>query len=60
MRARECPSLPLARSAGSILLQKFPACIMRITDPKTTALIFRTGKMIVTGAKVWGMGGGRP
>jgi len=29
----------------------FAAAIMRIRDPKTTALIFRSGKMVCTGAK---------
>lgn len=32
-------------------LQRFAAVIMRIRDPKTTALIFASGKMVVTGAK---------
>merc|ERR1712023_444651 len=31
--------------------QKFAAVIMRIREPKTTALIFASGKMVVTGAK---------
>ena len=31
--------------------KRFAAVIMRIRDPKTTALIFRSGKMVVTGAK---------
>lgn len=31
--------------------QRFAAVIMRIREPKTTALVFRTGKMVVTGAK---------
>lgn len=31
--------------------KRFQAVIMRIRDPKTTALIFHSGKMIVTGAK---------
>lgn len=31
--------------------RRFQAVIMRIREPRTTALIFRTGKMIVTGAK---------
>ena len=31
--------------------QRFPAVIMRIRDPKTTALIFASSKMVVTGAK---------
>lgn len=34
-----------------IPLQRFAAVIMRIRDPKTTALIFASGKMVVTGAK---------
>ncbi|XP_076910031.1 TATA-box-binding protein-like [Bidens hawaiensis] len=31
--------------------KRFAAIIMRIREPKTTALIFRTGKMVCTGAK---------
>lgn len=31
--------------------KRFQAVIMRIREPRTTALIFRTGKMIITGAK---------
>ncbi|CAN1180245.1 TATA-box-binding protein [Linum perenne] len=31
--------------------KRFSAVIMRIRDPKTTALIFASGKMVVTGAK---------
>ena len=31
--------------------QRFAAVIMRIRDPKTTALIFASGKMVCTGAK---------
>ncbi|KAL0480068.1 transcription initiation factor TFIID TATA-box-binding protein [Acrasis kona] len=31
--------------------KRFAALIMRIRDPKSTALIFATGKMVVTGAK---------
>jgi len=31
--------------------KRFAAVIMRIRDPKTTALIFASGKMVVTGAK---------
>ncbi|KAJ0697671.1 putative TATA-box binding protein [Helianthus annuus] len=33
------------------LLQRFAAVIMRIREPKTTALIFASGKMVCTGAK---------
>jgi transcription initiation factor TFIID TATA-box-binding protein len=32
-------------------MQRFAAVIMRIREPKTTALIFASGKMVVTGAK---------
>jgi len=32
-------------------LQRFAAVIMRIREPKTTALIFSSGKMVITGAK---------
>jgi transcription initiation factor TFIID TATA-box-binding protein len=31
--------------------RRFAAVIMRIREPKTTALIFSSGKMVVTGAK---------
>lgn len=31
--------------------KRFAAVIMRIRDPKTTALIFASGKMVVTGAR---------
>ena len=31
--------------------KRFAAVIMRIRDPKTTALIFSSGKMVITGAK---------
>ena len=31
--------------------KRFAAVIMRVREPKTTALIFRSGKMVVTGAK---------
>lgn len=30
---------------------RFAAVIMRLQRPKTTALIFRSGKMVITGAK---------
>lgn len=33
------------------LLQRFAAVIMRIREPKTTALVFGSGKMVCTGAK---------
>lgn len=33
------------------MIKRFAAVIMRIRDPKTTALIFASGKMVVTGAK---------
>ena len=31
--------------------QRFAAVVMRIREPRCTALVFRTGKMVVTGAK---------
>jgi transcription initiation factor TFIID TATA-box-binding protein len=31
--------------------RRFAACIMRIREPKTTALIFKSGKVVCTGAK---------
>ena len=35
--------------------QKFAAVIMRIREPKTTALIFQSGKMVITGARSPGL-----
>lgn len=34
-------------------LQRFAAVIMRIREPRTTALVFSSGKMVCTGAKRW-------
>jgi transcription initiation factor TFIID TATA-box-binding protein len=31
--------------------KRFAAVISRLTEPRTTALIFKTGKMVITGAK---------
>jgi transcription initiation factor TFIID TATA-box-binding protein len=31
--------------------RRFAAVIMRICEPRTTALVFKTGKMIATGVK---------
>jgi len=31
--------------------KRFAACIMRVREPKTTALVFRSGKVVCTGAK---------
>lgn len=31
--------------------RRFAAVIIRIRDPKTTALIFKSGRMVITGAK---------
>lgn len=39
------------RASMANWLQRFAAVIMRIREPKTTALIFASGKMVVTGAK---------
>lgn len=41
LRARNCEYNP----------KRFTGSIMRIREPKTTALFFSTGKMVVTGAK---------
>ena len=38
-------------STPALRLQRFAAVVMRIREPKTTALIFASGKMVVTGAK---------
>lgn len=49
-----CPSPspePSGLSPSVVPLQRFAAVIMRIREPKTTALIFASGKMVVTGAK---------
>lgn len=40
-----------SRCARWLTYQRFAAVVMRIRDPKTTALIFASGKMVVTGAK---------
>ena len=34
-----------------IILQRFAAVIMRIREPRTTALVFSSGTMVCTGAK---------
>ncbi|XP_041710158.1 TATA box-binding protein-like 2 isoform X1 [Coregonus clupeaformis] len=39
--------------------KRFAAVIMRIREPRTTALIFSSGKMVCTGAKRIGKSGGR-
>ena len=31
--------------------QRFAACIIRLREPKATALLFHTGKLVLTGAK---------
>ena len=31
--------------------KRFAACIIRIREPKTTALLFNSGKMVIAGAK---------
>ena len=43
----------LARSARNCEYnpKRFTAAILRVREPKTTALIFRSGKIVVTGAK---------
>jgi transcription initiation factor TFIID TATA-box-binding protein len=43
----------IARSARNVEYRpkRFSAAIMRIRDPKTTSLIFWSGKVVVTGAK---------
>ncbi|KAA3468656.1 TATA-box-binding protein isoform X1 [Gossypium australe] len=52
-----CAASDSAAVSGSNLLvykitpQRFAAVIMRIREPKTTALIFASGKMVCTGAK---------
>ncbi len=45
--------LQLARKAKNVEYRpgKFPAVIVRSRNPNTTALVFTTGKMIVSGAK---------
>ena len=43
--------LILTRTSSVFSSQRFAAAIMRIRAPKTTALIFSSGKMVCTGAK---------
>ena len=31
--------------------KRFPAVVMRIREPRTTAMVFSTGKMVIMGAK---------
>ena len=49
-KARDPPSSAPARTSLDHL-QRFAAVIMRIREPKTTALVFASGKVVVTGAK---------
>nr|KYP42679.1 TATA-box-binding protein [Cajanus cajan] len=52
LQARNAEYNPKARLMFVIeSLQRFAAVIMRIREPKTTALIFASGKMVCTGAK---------
>lgn len=44
-------SLSLLLSCLPHAQQRFSAVIMRLRDPKSTALIFESGKMVVLGAK---------
>jgi TATA-box binding protein (TBP) (component of TFIID and TFIIIB) len=46
-----CSILPFSTPHRLGAPQRFAAVVMRIRDPKTTALIFASGKMVVTGAK---------
>ncbi|EMP25143.1 TATA box-binding protein-like protein 2 [Chelonia mydas] len=41
----------ISLTASSYAFQRFAAVIMRIREPRTTALIFSSGKMVCTGAK---------
>ena len=50
-RRVEMLSLDPVLTPLSCVHQRFAAVIMRIREPKTTALIFASGKMVVTGAK---------
>jgi transcription initiation factor TFIID TATA-box-binding protein len=43
--------IELQRPNKRFLANRFAAVIMRIREPKTTALIFSSGKMVCTGAK---------
>jgi TATA-box binding protein (TBP) (component of TFIID and TFIIIB) len=45
------PLLPSSPDTKQYNPKRFAAVIMRIREPKTTALIFASGKMVVTGAK---------
>ena len=45
------PPTFLTNGLPSAHSQRFAAVIMRVREPKTTALIFKSGKVVVTGAK---------
>ncbi|KAK6521359.1 TATA-box-binding protein [Arthrobotrys conoides] len=51
LHARNAEYNPKVHILNSHWLLRFAAVIMRIREPKTTALIFASGKMVVTGAK---------
>src|SRR5271157_2149500 len=44
-------SLTLALEGADYDPEKFPGLVYRTKDPKTAALIFRSGKIVCTGAK---------
>lgn len=58
MRARNSEYNPKVWILSFLLIEikskkkkRFSAVIMRIREPKTTALVFASGKMVITGAK---------
>ncbi|KAI5232263.1 Tata Box-Binding Protein-Like 2 [Manis pentadactyla] len=51
VQLEECSVLAEANCPSGFRAQRFAAVIMRIREPRTTALIFSSGKMVCTGAK---------
>ena len=45
-------ALAVALSDAEYDPQRFPGLVLRMKEPKTAALLFRSGKMVCTGAKV--------
>ncbi|KAK2508863.1 hypothetical protein MC885_013294 [Smutsia gigantea] len=51
IQLEECSVLAEPNCPSGFRVQRFAAVIMRIREPRTTALIFSSGKMVCTGAK---------
>jgi len=44
-------SILMTSSEVSYIPEQFPGLVVKIKDPKTSALVFSSGKMVITGAK---------